>query len=527
MEPRSDWLLEPGQVIDRFVVEAPLGRGACAEVYRVRHAQLGQRHALKLLTLASATLRERMVREGQVQATLGHPNVVTVQDVFEVGGRPALLMEYVDGPTLETWLEQARPGLLQADALAHGIIAGVAAAHARGVLHRDLKPANVLLARVGDRLTPKVADFGLARVMDESDAARLTHAGDGLGTPAYLAPEQANEAHQVDARADVFSLGAILYELCCGQRAFPGQKITSILTRSATGNYQPPRDLCPTLPEAWERAIVGALEPDFELRIPDCATLLQVWDAGSDTPQAAASAGAPRIPPASQAPTDTLHAVQAALGISPGSRPGASWPGPPPAVPAPPIPASSTPTLTPPASQPELSKGSADFGGSKLLLWGVVALAAVAGLACGGALLFWLDAQRQPTTAPIVEAPPPLPGDEPEVIVVAEPPPPTPPEPPKPKPRPVTQPAEPAAPAPAPAPAPAGVPVRMLADPREGTVSVEGHRVTIGDKVSLSEGEHTFRYAGGAWSITCDVRITASTTRVKFTESSRSCVAYE
>jgi hypothetical protein len=159
------------------------------------------------------------------------------------------------------------------------------------------------------------------------------------------------------------------------------------------------------------------------------------------------------------------------------------------------------------------------------MLWLSLAGVAAAGLGCGGAILLWFGGQREPApvVVPVVEAPPPLPEPVPEPPVAEQPPEPTPPPAPKPKPRPVTPSPEPTLAAP---PAPAGVRVRLLGDPREGTVTVAGQRAEITGDVTLPEGSHTFRYEGLEWSITCDVRISTATTRVKFTKSNRSCVAY-
>jgi serine/threonine protein kinase len=140
-------MLEPGQTHDRYSVEAMIGRGGMAVVYRVRHTSLGSHHALKVLTLGGPGVRERLMQEGRLQAQLRHPNIVAVTDVLEVGGNPALVLELVDGPTLDGWLDaNPRPPLDIAEAMFRGVVNAVHAAHARGLVHRDLKPANVLLA---------------------------------------------------------------------------------------------------------------------------------------------------------------------------------------------------------------------------------------------------------------------------------------------------------------------------------------------------------------------------------------------
>src|SRR5262249_51361093 len=143
-----------------------IGEGGTATVYRVRHRVLGTWHALKVLHLSSERIRQRLMQEARVQAELRHPNVVGVTDVVEVDGEPGLVMELVPGVSLEILLGSSRLTLAQVDDLARGIFAGLAHAHAHGVIHRDLKPANVLLKPGRDgSVTPMVTDFGVAKVL--------------------------------------------------------------------------------------------------------------------------------------------------------------------------------------------------------------------------------------------------------------------------------------------------------------------------------------------------------------------------
>ncbi|MCB9779304.1 MAG: protein kinase [Alphaproteobacteria bacterium] len=263
---------EPGELridepVDRYVVEASIGDGATARVYRVRHGLLGTRHALKVLRSRSPELRERLVQEGRIQAGLGHPNVVPVTDVLDVHGHLGLLMDYVDGGALDDWLAKGRRPLDQALEVFRGILDGVSAAHRMGIVHRDLKPANVLLRT--DDLVPRVTDFGLARHLQQDDG-RKTRVGQIMGTPAYMAPEQVDSARDVTARADVFALGAILYELCCGQRAFVGDTVYQVLHKVGRGEFLPPAQHVPDLPVSVQQAILGCLVVDPERRLPSC-----------------------------------------------------------------------------------------------------------------------------------------------------------------------------------------------------------------------------------------------------------------
>jgi serine/threonine-protein kinase len=271
--------LNPGDVIaNRYTVESELGRGGMAVVYQVLHHQLGTPCALKVLAISARTVRARLLREGQVQAALAHPNIVSVIDVVEVGDAPGLVMELVRGPSLEQLLAHAQLTLDQADDLAMGLFAGMSAAHARGLIHRDLKPANILCAITDGGLVPKVSDFGLAKIIgEESGTATTTRSGTTMGTPAYMSPEQIRSARTVDKRADIFSMGAILYELVTRQRAFPGEDLLDIFNNVANGVFVPPRDLRPDIPDRMDLAIRGALAPDRDQRIRDCPTLRAIW----------------------------------------------------------------------------------------------------------------------------------------------------------------------------------------------------------------------------------------------------------
>ena len=143
-----------------------------------------------------------------------------------------------------------------------------------GLLHRDLKPGNVLISGSGNGLVPKVADFGLAKLLDSDGGMSRTRSGTTMGTPSHMAPEQIRDAKSVDKRADVFALGAIVYDLYCGVLAFPGDDILTVMTAIASGTYTPPRDLVPNLPGRVLRAIDGVLQVKTADRLPDCETLL-------------------------------------------------------------------------------------------------------------------------------------------------------------------------------------------------------------------------------------------------------------
>lgn len=284
--------MRPGDVVERYTVETLLGEGATAAVWRVRHTALGTVHALKVLHTADPELADRLLAEGRLQATLDHPNLVPVTDVFAVDGRPALLMACVDGPDLGRFLQSVSPEPGEAEALFHGIVAGVACAYARGIVHRDLKPGNVLLETVGGRPCPRVTDFGIARLLSETGPR--TESGRLVGTLPYLAPELLDGSSRADPRADVWALGVVLYELVCGSRPFDGDSAAEL--REAIGRGPvPAARVVPDLPPALGRALAGCLVADPAARIPDAEILRAVLDGQPWTPTAGSGADGRRL----------------------------------------------------------------------------------------------------------------------------------------------------------------------------------------------------------------------------------------
>jgi hypothetical protein len=269
-------VLHAGDVVDRFEVVELLGVGGLAQVFKVRHRVLGSFHALKVVTAGGPAVARRLLREGSIQAQLRHPNVVAVTDVIEVRGHSALVLEYVEGITLQGLL--AEKGALRVDealALFSQVLAGVAAAHAAGVLHRDLKPGNILLAPGPTGVLAKVTDFGLAKVLvgDVAAGAGDTIQGLVMGTPGYMAPEQAGAASGADARADVFALGVVLYEMLTGVAPFTRDEIAATLAATLLGAHVPIGEREPALPTALADTVERCLEVDRLLRYADAREL--------------------------------------------------------------------------------------------------------------------------------------------------------------------------------------------------------------------------------------------------------------
>jgi serine/threonine-protein kinase len=237
--------LAPGTLLQgsTYRVVGSIGKGAMGEVYEVSHARLSGRYALKLLgreATVDPEFLQRFKREAQVVSALRHPHIVQVIDFDQTGeGRPYLVMEMLEGENLAARLDQEGPlPLSRVVPIVKQIASALAAAHARGVVHRDLKPENVILVRMGghDGDFAKLVDFGISKVMDAS--VRLTGVRTIIGTPHYMAPEQAR-SHEVDHRADQFALAAITYELLSGELAFVGEDVAAVAYQVA--HCQPPR----------------------------------------------------------------------------------------------------------------------------------------------------------------------------------------------------------------------------------------------------------------------------------------------
>lgn len=312
-------MLKPGRVVDRYTVEASIGEGGMAQVFRVRHNTLGTLHALKVLKVQSAAIRQRLVQEGKLQASIRHTNIVAVTDVIDVDGAPGLLMEYVEGPSLDVWLDRLAergeaPTLQESERIFRGILAGVARAHRHGLVHRDLKPGNVLLEDVDGVLIPKVADFGLAKILlDESGGVSATRSGVAMGTPAYMSPEQIRDAKNVDQRTDIFALGCIFYELVAGNSPFDGPDVLSIFSALADGRYTPVEDVVPRLPVHLQNTIRASLAANRDLRPSDCAAIVSMLDGGELGERTA-------LPPVSAATAGSLGGVGTASVSGPSRR---------------------------------------------------------------------------------------------------------------------------------------------------------------------------------------------------------------
>jgi eukaryotic-like serine/threonine-protein kinase len=255
-----------------YRVEALLGRGGMGVVYRAWHQRLNRAVALKML-LAGPYARpqelERFLREAQAVAGLRHPNVVHIYDVGDVEGRPYFTMELVEGGTLAEKIQGIPQPARQAAAQVATLADAIHAAHQSGIVHRDLKPGNILVTSDG---TPKVADFGLARRLEDNGG--LTLSGAPVGTPTYMAPEQARgERQTIGPPTDVYALGAILYELLTGRPPFRADSPTATLRQVVADEPVPPARLNARVPPDLQTICLHCLNKDPQRRYASAAEL--------------------------------------------------------------------------------------------------------------------------------------------------------------------------------------------------------------------------------------------------------------
>lgn len=248
-----------------------LGRGGMGVVYKARQAMLNRYVALKMILngeKAGPQERIRFLAEAEAVAHLQHPNIVQIYEVGEHDDCPFLSLEFVDGGNLANRVTREPLSFHQAAALVETLARAVQAAHERGIIHRDLKPANVLLTADG---TPKITDFGLARRLD----AGVDHNRPGtvVGTPSYMAPEQAGGRSDVGPLVDVYALGAILYTLLTGRPPFRAETSKETLRQVLLQEPTPPSQIQPQIPADLETICLKCLEKEPERRFPSAAAV--------------------------------------------------------------------------------------------------------------------------------------------------------------------------------------------------------------------------------------------------------------
>jgi serine/threonine-protein kinase len=303
-----------GETVSHYCILNKLGEGGMGEVFVAEDTRLGRQVALKFLpeNISRDQLAvERFRREARAASALNHPNICTVYDIGEHNGRPFIAMELLEGKSLYEVLRGGPLPLEQVLSIAIQLADALDAAHGQGIIHRDIKPANLVLTSRGQM---KILDFGLAKQDPKSDSQistrgpseiLLTEPGLAIGTAAYMSPEQAR-GEKTDTRTDLFSLGAVLYELVTGRRAFAGPTQAVVFDAILNRNPPPPTESNRAIPGELQRIIQKLLEKDLELRYQSAAGLRgDLKRLRRDTDSGAVAAGA--------APTKGRHRRVAVL----------------------------------------------------------------------------------------------------------------------------------------------------------------------------------------------------------------------
>jgi tRNA A-37 threonylcarbamoyl transferase component Bud32 len=257
-------LVAPGlcsKVVGDYEIVDEISRGAMGVVYKARHTALGRVVALKVLLAgehASKQQVNRFEREARAAAKLRHPNIVPIYEIGRHEGRRYFTMDFIEGRPLDMLIAHKRITVPRALEIAADIADALAYAHGRGVIHRDIKPSNIMIDRNGK---PQIMDFGLAKQLDSD--TKFTRTGTTIGTPSYMSPEQARgENDRIDVRSDVYSLGAVLYEMLTGQAPFVGETMMNIVMKVIHDEPVAPRRLNPKLHRDIQTIVLKAMEKD-------------------------------------------------------------------------------------------------------------------------------------------------------------------------------------------------------------------------------------------------------------------------
>jgi predicted Ser/Thr protein kinase len=303
----NGWLIQ-----GKFEVLDEIGHGGMGVVYRARQVSLDRIVALKMLSarlVDDEQFQERFRQEAKIIARLNHPNIIQVYDIFDIEdeGGFCIVMEYLDGDSLATELRRSKrldvPRVLS---IARQVAAGLAYAHGKGIIHRDIKPDNIMLLG-GDQV--KIMDFGIARLLDSS---LQTRTGISMGTPQFMAPEQAR-SQTVDARTDLYSLAVVLYNMLAGEPPFTGDSPISIALKQVQESPRPPSELNPSIPPELESLVLRGMQKDPAKRFGSATELRDALGRIGSTAGAAAGpvptgeetfidAPTPAVPPPSVPP---------------------------------------------------------------------------------------------------------------------------------------------------------------------------------------------------------------------------------
>jgi serine/threonine protein kinase len=299
-----------GSVIGDYLVLGAVGTGGMGTVYKVQHAITRRVEAIKLLASGHTDpeLEQRFVREMQLQARLLHPNIASVYNAFRYYDEFFLVLEFIDGESLQSLLARGRMPLATGLDYARQALCALGYAHARGVVHRDISPSNMIVTPDG---TVKLTDFGLAKTATD---VRLTHSGMPLGSPWYMSPEQVQGETAIDARSDIYSIGVLLYEIATGSRPFDLASSFDVMRAHLELAPLAPIERAPELPPMLNQIILTAMAKDPDGRFQSA----EQFDAALESLQMGSLPAAYSTLGRAAPPTNT-HALTAAL--PPSGRP--------------------------------------------------------------------------------------------------------------------------------------------------------------------------------------------------------------
>ncbi len=265
-----------GKVLGGCQLLERIGRGGMGVVYKAKQLNLGRTVAVKVLASDLASdegFVRRFVQEARSAALLNHPNIVHINDVGEYQGVFFFVMEYIDGKNLREYLKTVKKlDVQRAVDIAVQVCHALRHAHNRGIIHRDIKPENIMLSEEG---AVKLADLGLAKRMASENSASLTQAGAILGTPYYMAPEQAKDFRHVDRRSDIYSLGVTLYRMLTGKVPFDGRSPIEVMIKAIDGKKIPVRELNPEVPPELEAVVDRMMHKNPDQRYQDVDEVLR------------------------------------------------------------------------------------------------------------------------------------------------------------------------------------------------------------------------------------------------------------
>jgi serine/threonine protein kinase len=263
------------QKIGSYSIIQAIERGGTAKIYLAAQSGQKKKYILKELIITNQKeILQRFEREARLMRMLDHPNIVKVHDYFKAGSHYYMVMEYVDGRSLDKLIkEKTRISPLTGILIFQQVCLGLQYAHGKGVIHRDIKPANVLLGKNG---CVKLTDFGIATPDAQDQQERLTETGFYFGTPVYISPEQLESSKHVDERSDIYSMGVMLYEMMTGKRPFESNFSSVTITNIYDGRYVAPQKHNPRLPAKIKSIIIKAMSSAKNKRYASVKELLKV-----------------------------------------------------------------------------------------------------------------------------------------------------------------------------------------------------------------------------------------------------------